>query len=92
MKDTSVFLLGGVIGFCVAAVAYGVFYFVASPYSGAVKSGVTLIGICLALGGYVMRWRGDRSRGLYFLLGVGAGIVIVGFIGAGAGVSPYIPS
>jgi hypothetical protein len=91
MKDTKVFLLGAAIGLAVASVVYGVFFFfVNSPYSDAIISGVTLIGIGMALGGYIMRWRGDRSKEVYFVMGVGVGIVVIGFIGAGAGVEPYI--
>jgi hypothetical protein len=91
LKDNQVFLLGATIGLAVAAVVYGVFFFIVnSPYSNPIISGVTLMGIAFALGGYVIRWRGDRSREVYFMLGVGIGIVVVGFIGAGAGVEPYI--
>lgn len=90
MKDTAIFLSGSAVGLAVASTIYGVFYFVSSPYADAMVSGVTLIGIGLALGGYVMRWRGDRSREVYFMLGIGVGIVVVSFIGAGTGVDPYI--
>lgn len=92
MKDNLIFLTGTVAGLFVAGAVYGVFSFVVSPYADAVVSGVTLIGFGLALGGYLLRWRGDKSRELYFLLGVGIGIVVVAFLSAGAGVSPFIPS
>ena len=91
MKDTMIFLTGAAVGLAVASFVYGVFFFfVNSPLSDPIISGVTLIGIGLALGGYTLRWRGDRSKEVYFLMGVGVGIVVVGFIGAGAGVDPYI--
>ena len=92
MKDTAVFLLGVIVGLALAGAVYGVFYSIASLYADAIVSGVTLVGIGLAIGGYVLRWRGDRSRELYLLMGVGIGIVVVAFLGAGTGVSPYIPS
>ncbi|HKT21092.1 MAG TPA: hypothetical protein VJR06_00515 [Nitrososphaerales archaeon] len=91
MKETGVFLLGTAVGVVVSAVVYGVFSFVVAPYSDAVVSGVTLIGFGLAIGGYFLRWRGDRSRELYFLMGAGIGILVVAFLSAGAGVSPFIP-
>ena len=91
MKDNELFLSGAAIGLAVASVVYGVFFFIINaPYSDPIISGITLIGIALALGGYIIRWRGDRSREVYFLMGVGIGIVVVGFIGAGSGVDPYI--
>jgi hypothetical protein len=92
LKDTTVFLTGAAIGLAIASAVYGVFFFVLmnSPLSDPVISGVTLVGIGLALGGYILRWRGDRSKEVFFLMGVGVGIVVVGFIGAGAGVDPYI--
>lgn len=92
MKDNRVFLLGALAGLAVAGTVYGVFSFVFSPYADSAVSGVTLIGFGLALGGYFLRWRGDKSKELYFLLGVGVGIVVVAFLSAGAGVSPFIPS
>ena len=91
MNDNELFLAGAVIGLAIASVIYGVFFFIINaPYSDPFISGITLIGIGLALGGYILRWRGDRSREVYFLMGVGVGIVVVGFVGAGAGVDPYI--
>lgn len=90
MKDTTLFLIGAALGLGIASVVYGVFFFINTPYSDPVISGVTLVGIGLAVGGYIMRWRGDSSREVYFLMGVGVGVVVVGFIGAGAGVDPYI--
>lgn len=91
MKDTELFLTGAVIGLTAASVIYGVFFFfINAPYSDPIISGITLIGLGLSLGGYILRWRGDRSREVYFLMGIGVGIVVVGFIGAGAGVDPYI--
>jgi hypothetical protein len=92
LRDTGVFLLGAVVGLAISGGIYGVFSFVTAPYADAIVSGVTLMGFGLALGGYFLRWRGDRSRELYFLLGVGIGIVVVAFLSAGAGVSPFIPS
>ena len=92
MKDTTIFLIGTVAGAALAAVAYAMNSVSVSPYAVAAVSGVTLIGFGLALGGYILRWRGDKSKELYFMMGVGIGIVVVAFLSAGAGVSPYIPS
>ncbi|MDE1858116.1 MAG: hypothetical protein KGI26_03500 [Thaumarchaeota archaeon] len=92
LRDNWVFMLGVLIGLAVSGTAYGVFSFATSPYADAFVSGVTLMGFGLALGGYFLRWRGDKSKELYFLMGAGIGIVIVAFLNAGAGVSPYIPS
>ena len=93
MKGTEVFLLGALLGFAVAAFIYYLFSSVIqSALSNAAVSGVTLLGIGFALGGYLMRWRGDNSRGTYFVMGGGVVIVVVAFAGAGVGVSPYIPS
>lgn len=87
------FLVGAVVGFVAAAFVYYLFSLVVvSALSNAAISGVTLVGIAFALGGYVMRWRGDLSESNYFVMGIGVGIVVVAFVGAGAGVSPYIGS
>lgn len=76
----------------VAGVVYGFFSLVFFPFADSVVSGVTLVGFGLALGGYFLRWRGERSREVYFLMGVGIGIAVVAFLSAGAGVNPFIPS
>jgi VIT1/CCC1 family predicted Fe2+/Mn2+ transporter len=89
LRTKSSFLWGAVLGFVVAAAVYYVFYFVVpSPVSNLLVSGVTLVGIGLAIGGYYTQWKGDRSPSTYFLLGFGAGIIVVAFVGVGSGVSP----
>lgn len=64
MKDTTVFLVGAAAGLAVTGVAYGVFSFVVYLYADAIVSGVTLIGVGLALGCYFLRWRGALRRSL----------------------------
>jgi ABC-type uncharacterized transport system permease subunit len=86
------FLLGTVVGMGVSGAVYSLFsFFVAYAFSNQVVSGVTLIGFGTSIGGYLAHWRGDRSLTTYFLLGLGIGIILVGFVGAGAGTSPLIP-
>ena len=91
MRGITSFLLGSAIGLAAASAIYYVFTFAVSfAYSNLVISGITLPGIGLAVGGYYMHWKGDNSPGSYFILGLGVGIVIVAFIGAGNGTSPAI--
>ena len=93
MNGKSSFILGAVAGLITASLVYFAFLFVIpSALSDAIVSGVTLIGIGSAIGGFYVQWRGDHSTTSYLVLGFGAGIVIVAFLGAGAGVSPYIGS
>ena len=89
----NLFLYGTAVGLAVAASVYYIFSFVVlSGISDAAVSGITLLGIGFAAGGYLVRWRGDTSGTTYFVIGVGIGIIIVSCVGAGAGVSPYIGS
>jgi hypothetical protein len=92
LKEYMVFLLGAGAGIVIAGIVYAAFATVVSPFADALVSGVTLMGFGLAIGGYLMRWRGDKSRELYFLMGVGIGILVVAFLTAGASVSPYFPN
>lgn len=93
MAGRNTFLMGVVIGLVVASLVYSVFLFaIPSALSDAIVSGTTLVGIGCALGGYFVQWRGDRSASTYLILGFGIGVVVIGFVGAGAGVSPYIGS
>lgn len=87
------FLVGATAGVAVAAVFYLVFSLVdISVLSDEIVSGITLLGVGFAIGGYLAQWKGHRSPMTYFVFGLGIGIVLVAFIGAGAGVSPYIGS
>ncbi|MDE1852964.1 MAG: hypothetical protein KGI38_04350 [Thaumarchaeota archaeon] len=91
MKPVTSLLLGAAIGLVLAATVYYLFTFIL-PYGYGVVSGITLVGLGLSVGGYVVIWRGERSLITYFLTGLGIGIIIVAFVGAGSGVSPYIGS
>lgn len=91
MKPVTTLLLGATVGLVLAALVYYVFTYVL-PYGYGLVSGVTLVGLGLSAGGYVIIWRGERSLITYFLTGLGIGIIIVAFVGAGSGVSPYIGS
>jgi hypothetical protein len=93
VNGTRSFLLGTVLGLGVSGVVYYLFGFVVdSAASYAIISGVTLLGFGLAIGGYLVYWRGDRSFTTYFLTGLGIGILIVAFIGAGNGTNPLYGS
>jgi hypothetical protein len=86
VNGKSTFLLGTGIGIGVAAVIFFLFvYILLYPFSNLVLSGVTFLGIGLAAGGYFSHWKGDRSFTTFFILGLGIGITLVSFIGAGYG-------
>jgi hypothetical protein len=82
------FILGAVLGLGVSGTVYYTFTYVISEYSDVFISGVTLLGFGLAIGGYLANWRGDRSMANYFIMGLGVGILVVGFLGAGSATSP----
>lgn len=92
-SNTRAFLVGASLGLLLSAVVYYVFSFVVtSPISDIVVSGTTLLGIGFSAGGYFFHWRGDNSMATFFVTGFGAGIILVAFLGAGAGLSPFINS
>lgn len=85
----SSFLVGSAIGLAISSVIYYYFTFaVRYAFANLVISGITLIGLGAAIGGYYTVWKGDHSPSTYFILGFGAGVVVVAFIGAGSGLSP----
>lgn len=85
----SSFLIGSVAGLVLAGAIYYVFTFVVFyAYGNLMLSGITLFGFGSAIGGYYTVWKGDKSPLTYFILGFGAGVVVVAFIGAGSGLSP----
>jgi hypothetical protein len=80
------FVLGVLLGIAISGAFYFLFSFIVLyAFSDLVLSGVTLLGIGFAGGGYFAHWKGDRSFTTYFVLGLGVGIVLVSFIGAGYG-------
>jgi hypothetical protein len=86
VNGKNTFLFGTGAGIAIAAVIYFVFNFVLLyTVSEIVLSGLTFLGIGLAAGGYFSHWKGDRSFTTFFVLGLGIGIVLVSFIGAGYG-------
>lgn len=88
-RSRNSFTIGSVMGAAVASVIYYVFTFgIRYQFANLALSGVTLFGFGAAIGGYYTIWKGDRSPSTYFILGIGAGIVVVAFIGAGSGLSP----
>jgi hypothetical protein len=82
------FILGALVGIGVSGTVYFLFTYVISEFSDLFISGVTLLGFGFAIGGYVANWKGDRSLTNYFILGLGIGILVVGFLGAGNATSP----
>lgn len=81
------FVLGSVGGLVIAGVLVGLFstVFAESPFADAVISGLTLLGMGLAIGGYLAHHRGYHSPTFDFVFGFGIGLVIVAFFGAGSG-------
>lgn len=93
LSHASAFLVGASFGLFISGVVYYVFSFlVTSPISDVVVSGTTLLGIGFSAGGYFFHWRGDNSMATFFVTGAGVGIILVAFLGAGAGLSPFINS
>ncbi|MHB8567687.1 MAG: hypothetical protein ACYC7D_01170 [Nitrososphaerales archaeon] len=81
------FVIGAAIGLIIAGFALAVFatIYSQSPVATTILSGMTFLGIGLAVGGYLLDREGYTSSWFDFIFGFGVGVMLVSFFGTMSG-------